>query len=467
MTGLSSQRDDRRLPTVAAVSRTRVSALGAALILGVIAGAIAARKPTISLLLCLGVLCLLALAALGDRAFPWALVAVAVMPWYPFTGSSAQPPLVRQLYLCIAIVAAPLIPWLWSLASGGRRSRPSRMMILLAILSLSFFILVYSNVGLKQMVQSGPVGFLIGGVTFLCARRFIDPRAWMGACFGGLAVLGAMGAAAFAMDPGDRVGSMVGHGITYGALVVSMLPGALVFAGRRSRLLAVVVAVGGATLLILSQSRSSWLATIVIVLFLMVLLARRGDLRLLGYLSAGLAIALVVIFSTGSLHRIVETRLNSDVGQSQAVTHRQFSLSFAGSQIRQRPLFGAGTPGYAAQQIGAETDLGAVDNGYLSIGVDLGLLGLLVALFPLAIALRTLGRCLRLGLAPPVDLALALGILGVSVITLFYDTYYWAQLDLMLFGMGGVLSARLAFLPNAPLSSRVSLRPQALPRTVR
>lgn len=422
---------------------SRAALIAGAVLVGPVAGALAARKPTISLLLCLAVLCVVALAALGDAAFPWAIAIVAVAPWYPFTGSSAAPPLVRQLYLCLAVIAAPLVPWLWSLASGVRPRRPSKLILLLMILSLGYIVIVYSTVGgIKPMVQSGTVGFLMGGITFACARRFVDPRGWINAFFWAFVLLAVMGAAAFAMDPGDRVGAFVGHGITYGALVVAVLPAALVYATRRSRLLTFVVGAAGAALLILSQSRSSWLATLMIVLYVMLLLARRGDMRLMFYVGLGVVVAVTVVLTTGSLRHIVETRINSQVGQSQAVTHRQFSLNFAGSQIRQRPVFGAGEPGYAAAQIGAETDLQAVDNGYLSIAIDLGLLGLAIALVPLAIALRVLGSSLRSGAAPPADIALALGILGVSVVTLFYDSFYWAQLDLMLFAMAGTLSAR-------------------------
>ena len=436
---------------------SRAALLAGALLIGPIAGALAARKPTITLLLCLAVIGVLALASLGDRAFPWALVFVSVAPWYPFTGSSAEPPILKQLYLCLAIIAAVLIPWLWSLATGARRRPASRIVLLYAVLSLGYIVLVYNSVGgIGAMVQSGTVGFLMGGITFLCARRFADGKAWVSACFAGLALLSLQGALAFAADPGDRVGSFVGHGITYGALVVSMLPAALLFAAKRSRLLVLGTGVVAATMLILSQSRSSWLATMLMVLYVVILLARRGDMRAVFYVTLGLAVALTVILSTGSLRNIVEKRINSQVTQSEAVTHREFSLHYAGSQIRQRPVFGAGRPGYAAEQIGAETDLQAVDNGYLSVAIDLGLLGLLIALVPIGVAIRVLGRALRLGAAPPVDLALALGIMGVAVVTLFYDSFYWAQLDLMMFGMGGVLSARLA--------AQRALEPIALPR---
>jgi len=317
------------------------------------------------------------------------------------------------------------------------------------------------------MIQSGTVGFLIGGIAFLCARRFADPEPWLAACFGGFVVLALCGLLAFAADPSQRVGSFSGYGITFGALVVMVLPGALVWAGRRSRLLGFLVAGLAAVLLIVSQSRSSWLAALLMVFIVMLLLARRGDLRTLAYVATGLVVAMVVIFSTGALHKIVEQRLNSNVGSSVAVTHRQFSLHYVSGQVHQRPIFGALQPGYAAQQVGAQTDIGAVDNGYLSISVDMGLLGLLVALFPLGVAALVLARSLRLGIASPPDIALALGIVGLGVVTLFYDSFYWAQLDLLMFAMGGILSARLQTLPRTRFAWRSSAIPTARGRTAR
>ena len=59
---------------------SRAALLAGALLIGPIAGALAARKPTITLLLCLAVIGVLALASLGDRAFPWALVFVSIAP---------------------------------------------------------------------------------------------------------------------------------------------------------------------------------------------------------------------------------------------------------------------------------------------------------------------------------------------------------------------------------------------------
>jgi hypothetical protein len=443
--------------------QSRVAVVSAAILVGPIAGALAVRKPALALLACLGVIGLLALASLGDRAFPWAVMLVAVAPWYPLTGDGVNAaPLVRQLLFCIAIIAAVLVPTLWSVAQreNAERARPNRLMLLLAILSFGFIVLVFSTVGLKAMIQSGTVGFLLGGITFLCARHFGDPEPWMAASFGGLMALALLGFAAFALDPGDRVGAFSGYAITYGALVVLVLPGALVWAARRSGLLAFVVAAMAGALLILSQSRSSWLAAVGMVFIVMLLLARRGDYRLLFYVSTGLVVALVLIFTTGSLHRIVEQRINSSIGSSESATHREFSLHYVTGQVHHRPVVGAADPGYAAQQVGAQTDITAVDNGYGSISVDMGLLGLLVALFPIGVAAIVLTRSLRLGIASPPDIALALGIVGVAVVTLFYDSYYWAQLDLLMFAMGGVLSARLAAIPRPRVVWRSGMYPE-------
>jgi hypothetical protein len=42
----------------------------------------------------------------------------------------------------------------------------------------------------------------------------------------------------------------------------------------------------------------------------------------------------------------------------------------------------------------------------------------------------------------------------MSIVGAFYDIFYWAQIDLLLFAMGGVLSARLDVLPRLPLGWR-------------
>ncbi len=90
-------------------------------------------------------LAVIAFAMLGERAFSWAIVIVSVAPWYPFIAESAEAPIVKQKVLCAAIAAAPLAPWLWSLALGGRRTRPSRAALLMGVLFAGLAILIYEN----------------------------------------------------------------------------------------------------------------------------------------------------------------------------------------------------------------------------------------------------------------------------------------------------------------------------------
>jgi hypothetical protein len=315
------------------------------------------------------------------------------------------------------------------------------------------------------MIESQVVGFLFLGVAFLCARRFANPRAWLAPAFVGFLVLALFGLDAYRAAPGNRIGYFVGYPITYGALVVGLLPAALVFAYRRSRLLAGAMVAAAGSLLILSESRSSWVAAAVLLIVVVLLQARRGNLRALAAVVASAVIVGGLILSTESLHRIVEQKLSSKLTSTQSYTHRAWSYGFAIKEIGREPLLGAGAPGFSASEAANRTSIGAIDNGYLSISLDMGLVGLAAALIPLLIAIYFLGRCFYLGLAPPVELALALGIIGIGVVTIFYDSFYWAQIDLLLGAMGGVLSVRLGeVLPSASRRAEIPARssPQRL-----
>ena len=419
-------------------------AAGTALALGVIGGALIARKPSIALLLCVVVGGVVALAMLGERAFPWAIVLVSVAPWYPFVAEAAEPPIVRQKVLCAAIAAAPLVPWLWSLALGGRRSKASRWTLLLGILFAGLAILIYETLGsVSLLIESKIVGYLFAGVAFLCARRFGAGRGWLAAMFGGLAILLLLGADAYVKAPSNRVGYFVGYPITYGALVVGVLPGALLFAYQRSRLLAGGLLAGTSAMLIFSESRSSWVASVAILLVIVLLQARAGHYKALAVIGTGVLVLLALIVGTGSLSKVIEKKLSPDIAQTQSVTHRQWSYGYAFETIGHNPVFGAGAPGFAAEESANRTSIGAIDNGYLSITVDMGLVGLLAAFVPIGVALAAVWRCLRFRSTPLPELALALGIIGMAVVTIFYDSFYWAQIDLLMGAMGGALSYRL------------------------
>ncbi|HEY4895934.1 MAG TPA: O-antigen ligase family protein [Solirubrobacteraceae bacterium] len=434
-------------PTLIRQAAARLSrpqlGLAGALLLGLLGGALEVRKPSDAAIVCVAIVSVVALATLGDRAFPWAIVMVAVAPWYPFIAEAAEPPIVRQKVLCAAIAAAPLAPWLWSLALGDRRTRPSRSTLLMGVLFAGLTILIYETLGnISSMIESGVVGYLFAGVTFLCARRFSQGQAWLAAAFGGLLILCLLGAAAYIQDPSNRIGYFVGYPITYGALVVGLLPAGMLYAYRRSRLLAGALAGTAGTLLIFSESRSSWVASTAVVIVVVVVQARAGNFRALGAVAAVVVVLAGLIASTGSLQHIVEQKLSSKVLTSQSVTHRQWSYSYALETIGNRPIFGAGAPGFSARESASKTTIGAIDNGYVSITVDLGLFGLVAAMIPIAVAFWALGRCLRYRVTPAYELALALGIIGMAFVALFYDSFYWAQIDLLLGGLGGVLSAR-------------------------
>ncbi len=442
---------------------------GGAIALGVLGGALAERQPSTAILVCLALAAIFGLAVAGERAFPWGIVIVAVVPWYPFIAEAAEPPIVRQKVLCAAIAAAPLVPWLWSLPLRERGARPSNGALMAGILYLGLAILIYETLGsVSALIDSTIVGYVFIGVTFLCARRFGSGEGWPAAAFGGLLILGVMGADAYLKAPSQRVGYFAGYPITYGALVVGLLPAALLFAFQRSRLLAGALGAGAAALLIFSESRSSWVAVAVMLVVAIALQARAGNLRGLAAVISAVVILAALIAGTG-LHTIVERKLSAKIVTSQSVTHREFSYGYAIKQIGERPLFGAGAPGYSALESASKTSIGALDNGYLSVTVDLGLIGLVAALLPIGVALRVLGRCARFGVTPRLELALALGILGMAVVTVFYDSFYWAQIDLLLGAMGGVLSTRIARItrPQPEREAHLHRPRQGAPASVR
>ncbi len=209
------------------------------------------------------------------------------------------------------------------------------------------------------------------------------------------------------------------------------------------------------------------MAATLILILAVVIAARSGNVRALMGAGAIVAILAALILGTGSLHKIVEQKLSAKVATSTSVTHRQWSYGYALETIGREPLFGAGAPGFSASEAANKTSIGAIDNGYLSISVDMGLVGLLAALIPIVIALRVIGRCLRFGVIPRQELALALGIVGMAVVTVFYDSFYWAQIDLLLGAMGGVLSVRLASIGSSsgqPTRVVRARAPRRLPR---
>jgi hypothetical protein len=456
-------RRESRIPLLSALGSRQLIAAGAVLA-GLLGGLMVHHQPSTAILLCVAVLGILALAVLGDRAFPWGVVIISVAPWYPFLAESSSAPLVKQKVLCAAIAAAALAPWLWSLALGGRRTRPSRAALLMGVLYLGLAILIHEHLhGLAALIQSGIVGYIFIGVTFLCARRFGEGNGWPAASFAGLALLLAMGAFAYVQAPSERIGYFVGYPITYGALVAGLLPGGLLFAYQRSRLLAAAIAAVTAAMLIFSQSRSSWVAVTVVLLVVALIQARAGNYRALRAIGGAVVVLAILILTTSTLHRLVEEKLSSKISSTSSVTHREFSYSYGIHAVGERPVFGAEEPGFSAKESASKTGISAIDNGYLSVAVDMGFVGLIAATIPIGVALLAVGRCLRFRATPTYELGLALGIIGMAVVAAFYDSFYWAQLDLLLGAMGGVLSTRISRI-GSPKGAAIAT-PDALRQT--
>ncbi|HEV3046441.1 MAG TPA: O-antigen ligase family protein [Solirubrobacteraceae bacterium] len=433
-----------------------------AAVLGLLGGAVAERKPSTAVELCLLVVALVGLAMLGDRGYPWAIMAMVSAPWYQFTAHSESPTGINQKVICTAIAASVLTPWLWSLAFGGRRTRPNRATLLLALLYLGMALLIHSTLGSISAIVTSPVivGYLFGGISFLCARRFVRIEAWPAAAFAGLCVLLALGAFAYVTAPSERDGYFAGYPITYGALLVGLIPIGLLYAYRRSRSLAVAVGVASIAMLVFSESRSAWIATGAVLLVLVALLGRSRNVRALALVGAALVITLGLVLGTGTLHKVIDERLNTRAVNSQSLTHREWSVGFALGQIGKAPVFGAGAPGFSAEESNNRTSLGALDDGYLSVTLDMGLVGLFAALIPISVALTVLVRCGLGGVTPPLELSLALGIFGMAVVTLFYDSFYWSQIDLLFGSMGGALSLRLGAVGVARVRGRRTGEPR-------
>ena len=450
-----------------AAAQNRWVVFAAAIGLGLFCGAAVVKHPSYAALIALVVVAMAGLLILGDRAYAWGITLVAVAPWYPFVGEAAVAPRVPQRILCAAIAAAPLVPWLWSLA-GERVSiarRPSRRALLYGLVFVCLTISIHESLGgVQAMIESGTFGLLFAGVIFLTARRFAPvDGAWGPAAFAGLSALILMGLLAHLQDSGNRVGYFTGYPITFGALVVGLAPSALVYAARRSVPLAVGMGALAALVLVFSESRSSWIASVGVLVVLVLLLLRLKRWKALRACGALALVAFVAIMSTGSLHGIVERKLSSSVAQSDSVTHRTWSVGFAVDEIRKRPFFGGGAPGFSATEAAEQTDIGAVDNGYLSITVDTGFFGLAAVMVPILVALSLLGRWLWFAyMPPPEDLAMALGIVGMAIVTVFYDSFYWAQIIMLFTAMGGTLSAR-----KYPLRARVRQRRRPVSRSRR
>jgi O-antigen ligase len=412
----------------------------AAALIAALAGAVIARRPELALPGIGAIAFVVVLAVVGDRALAWLVTLAAVLPYFPlylgFEGEAIVPtPLLPALILLTAAG-----PFAWSLATRRGGLPPTRGHLLLAATALLTLVLSLAQAGTDALSTFSSGGFLIGLATYVCARRFPSADAWTAPAVVGLAVLLGWGAAEFSGNPDERIGWFTGYPILYAGLVVMLIPPAMVWAYQRSRALAAVLMAGSVLAVILSETRSAWLALMVMLLLVVALLIRSRRAGAVGLLALALAALATAIVTSDELSETISTRLSARDLATESVTHREFSYGYTLDRIRERPLYGRGVGGALKEDIEQRTGITAADNGFLSLAGDLGLLGLILGLVPVGAAAVTVVRAWT-GKVTHAELALALGLIGLLVVTLFFDTFYWPQSAALMYAVTGVLFA--------------------------
>ncbi len=408
---------------------------------GLAGGFVVGLEPRLGLLLVGAELCVFALIRLQGAALAWSVALVAALPYYDFQEGFRQPALPPWLIAGLALLALG-VPWAWAWARAVKRPRPSVTMGIFGGLVLVLLAVSFSTLGPGTLLEPLSTAFFAGAAAFLCARRFTKLEEWCPAALAALIALLALGAVAFASAPGGRLGSFTGYPILFAGLVVGLLPPAVAYLYPRSRVLALALVGASFAALIFSQTRSAWLAAVVVALVGVALLVRLRQATS-GLLLVMLSLALVALaMSTPALSAIVETRLTEGALSSESFTHRQSIYGYTAEKLAANPLLGERGPGNTKSEIDLRTGIDAADSGFLSLAADLGLLGLAVGLVPVLVVLRSLSRLWRRGRASFGEVGVTLGVLALCILTLFFDTYYWTQSSMLLFAMAGALSAR-------------------------
>jgi O-antigen ligase len=412
----------------------------AALVFAALAGTAVTRRPELALPGIGAAAFVLALAVLGDRALAWFVTVAAVLPYFPLTVGFEGEAVVPPTLLPALILLAAAGPFAWSVATRRSQLPPTRGHLLFVATALLVLLLSLAESGTEALTTFASGGFLIGLATYVCARRFASADDWLAPAVVGLAVLMGWGAAEFSANPDERIGWFTGYPILYAGLVVMLLPPALAWAYPRSRALAAVLTGGSVLAIVLSQTRSAWLALAVMILLVLALLIRRRRAGAVGLLVVAMIAVAAAIASSDELSEVLATRLSARDLATTSVTHREFSYGYTLDRFQEQPLFGHGVAGALKEDIEARTGITAADNGFLSLAGDLGLLGLLLGLVPAAAAGLTVVRAWSEGVTDA-ELALALGLAGMLVVTLFFDTYYWPQSAALMYAVSGVLMA--------------------------
>jgi len=181
-----------------------------------------------------------------------------------------------------------------------------------------------------------------------------------------------------------------------------------------------------------------------------VLLWRTGRVRAVGLLATGAAVVVAVVLADPTVRGVVEDRLASqNVSGSLSYSHRRAVWDVAGEEIRRAPLLGAQALGASKDIVGRQTGIDTADDGFLALAIDLGLAGVILGVAPLAVLLAYIGRAWRRRAATPEEVALAMGMAALLVLTGFFDVHYWPQSALLLYGMAAALSIGPGRAPRA------------------
>ena len=411
-----------------------------AVLIAALAGAVVTRRPELALPGIGAIGFVLVLAVVGDRALAWLVTLGAVLPYFPLYQGLEGEAIVPTPLLPALILLTAAGPFAWSLATKRGGLPPTRGHLLLAATALLTLALSLAQAGTDALSSFSSGGFLIGLATYICARRFPSADAWTAPAVVGLAVLLGWGAAEYSGNPDERIGWFTGYPILYAGLVVMLIPPAMVWAYRRSRALAAVLMAGSVLAIILSETRSAWLALVVMLLLVVALLIRSRRAGAVGLLVVALAALATAIATSSELSETLSTRLSARNLATESVTHRQFSYGYTLDRIQEQPLYGRGVAGALKEDIEQRTGITAADNGFLSLAGDLGVLGLILGLVPVGAAGVTVVRAWT-GKVTDAELALAVGLIGLLVVTLFFDTFYWPQSAALMYAVSGVLFA--------------------------
>lgn len=193
-------------------------------------------------------------------------------------------------------------------------------------------------------------------------------------------------------EPGagvHRIGSTVAHPVALGAFLVQVLPFTILLwvktSSKKTMSIGAAATAIAALTLLLTFSKGSWIAAGLLILGAIIVFAFRKEVGVIRYIVAGVGVvALAVIVFWNKIIHELSWRMGGSVG------HRERAWRGAIDAIREQPLTGVGFKQGSARLM--EMDVGisyfqfakrtiAVDNNYLSLFLEGGLIGFCLWLF--------------------------------------------------------------------------------------